>query len=165
MRKSWIPVLIALLAAAPTLATAAVPPPNAAEMTKLQYLVGAWDCTWKAGDASGAVHLSFESVMNGAWLRETESGKSRSGEDVVRSMHYTGYDPVQKKWMHLGPNGDGTFAVAQSADAARWQTMLPTADESLTFEKVSSTAFTETSIFQSDGKTVTFLQSCRKTAS
>ena len=162
MKKLLMPALIALAAALPSIAPAAESPPNAAQMLKLRWVLGRWDCTWNAGSDSGSVKLSFEEVMNGSWIRETESRPTPSGAFRDTAMHYTGYDPAQKKWRHLGPNADGTYDIAESADARTWHD--PTG-YALVLEKRSETEFTESATFVQQGQTINYLQTCKRSQS
>jgi hypothetical protein len=159
MKKLLIPAMVALTVALPTIAPAAGGSPNAAQMQKLQWVLGSWDCTWKAGPDSGVVKLSFEEVMNGAWIREIETRPSSKGEFRATAMHYTGYDPAEKKWRHLGPNADGTYDVAESPDAITWSDPAGTV---LTVKHDSENEFTESMTFQSQGQTVDYVQSCKR---
>src|SRR5579862_551380 len=60
--------LAALSAAALSSGPAVAAPPNASQMTKIAYMIGTWDCKWKAGLSSGTLVATFTPVMDGAWL-------------------------------------------------------------------------------------------------
>ena len=101
-------------------------------------------------------------MLNGAWLQETETVESARGP-VVTTMHFTGYDTQAKRWMHLGPDADGGYAVAQSGDGETWHNLLPVAGSDATFRKLSSTAFSLSEEFTRDGKALTYAETCKKT--
>jgi hypothetical protein len=166
MKRSIIALAAAaaVLLAVPANARAATASPNAA-MEQLAYLAGNWNCAWTAGKYAGKVDLEFVSVLGGAWLQETELVPAANGQPRARSMHFTGYDPVAKRWNHVGPNADGTFDVATSADASAWDTVLPSPGEGLTLAKVSDTEFTETATAKSPDGPLTWVQRCKKAVS
>jgi hypothetical protein len=157
---SLLVALSATLLTSPAFAAAS--PPNAPEMKKLDYIIGTWNCTWTAGTDSGAVISTFTSVMNGAWLQETEAVQMGSGEPQVTTMHFTGYDPRERTWMHLGPNADGTYEVARSADLNVWHNVLPVAGGDAAFQRISDREFSLSEPFQSNGQTLTYLETCKK---
>src|ERR1700757_4986716 len=76
-------------------------PPNAEKMQELSDLVGSWNCTWHAGPASGEILSTFTPVMNGAWIQQTETVKGKDGTPVITTMHYSGYDPSLKMFVHM----------------------------------------------------------------
>lgn len=127
-------------------------------MAPLQYLLGTWHCSWTAGTASGAEDQVFVSALNGAWLQESEVVQNASGQPFVRSVHYTGYDPAKKLFMHLGPDADGSYEIAQSVDTNVWQEP----SGSFYHTKISDTERAESESYQANGKTVTFHMSCKK---
>jgi hypothetical protein len=136
--------------------------PNAQEMKSLDYLIGTWSCSWTAGPDSGAVTSVFAPVMNGAWLQETETVQSPTRGPVVTTVHFTGFDPQKKRWVHLGPDADGSYAVAQSSDGETWHNLLPVAGSDATFRKMSDSAFALSEDFARDGKTLTYVETCKK---
>ena len=109
----------AAVSAAPGVSLAAQPPANAQQMAPLQYLIGTWHCTWKSGSRSGNEDQVFTPALDGAWLEEKEI-VSKGGELFVISDHYTGYDPRMKKYVHVGPDADGSYELAQSPDGDVW---------------------------------------------
>ena len=134
-----VSAIAAALAAVPFLSYASPAPPNQKEMAPLLYLIGTWNCRWQSGSHSGRERQVFEPAFDGAWLEEKEIV---SGQ--VRTVHYTGYDPAKKTFVHVGPDADGTFELAQSPDTITWRS----ADGSFVHTKVSDTKRTMT---QTDG--------------
>jgi hypothetical protein len=136
-------------------------PPNAAQMTRIANMVGTWDCKWKAGPSSGSLIATFTPVMNGAWLEETEAVES-GGKTVVQTMHFTGYDPSTKHWIHGGPNADGTYEVAQSDDLATWKNLFPIDAGGGRLARPSDTEYVLSEDFKQNGKTLTYVNDCNK---
>jgi hypothetical protein len=153
--------LTALSAAALSSARAVAAPPNASQMTKIAYMIGTWDCKWKAGPSTGTLVATFTPVMDGAWLQETEAVEN-GGKTVVQTMHYTGYDPSSNHWIHAGPNADGTYEVAQSDDLATWKNLLPAGAGEGKLSRPSDTEYIISEDFQQDGKTLTYVNDCKK---
>jgi len=162
MNKTLTTIALAALAAlAISSKPAAAEAPSAAPMAKLAYLIGTWDCNWKAGPSSGTNVSTFTPVLDGAWLRETEAVE-RGGKTVVQTMHFTGYDPSSNHWIHGGPNADGTYEVAESDDLATWKNVLPVAGGTGRFVRTSDTEYVLSEDFQQDGKTMTYVDDCKK---
>ena len=112
----------------------AASPPNAKQMASLNYLVGTWHCAWSDGKQSGSEDQIFSVALGGAWLEEKEV-VSMNGQPFVRSIHYTGYDPAKREFLHVGPDANGTYELAESADTNTWTS----ADGKFLHTKVSDT--------------------------
>lgn len=153
--------ILAALAASLGAAPAQAAPPNAGQMATLSYLLGTWDCTWTAGPASGSLVATFSNVMDGAWIEETEAVQ-KSGAEVVMTMHFTGYDTAGKRWLHAGPNADGSYEVAQSDDFVTWHSVIPSGGEPATIDKRSNTEYILNEPFTQDGKALTYRNDCKK---
>jgi hypothetical protein len=138
-------------------------PPNAAKMQVLNHLVGTWNCSWHAGTASGEILSTFTPVMNGAWIQQTESTKDKNGNPVITTMHYSGYDPSLKMFVHMGPNADGTYEVAYSKDFRIFHNVHPEGmTESATLVEISSTEYTLSEPFTEKGKRQVYVDRCSK---
>lgn len=107
--------------------------PNNVHMAPLQYLIGTWNCTWQSGGKSGTLDQVFTPALDGAWLEEKEI-VTIGGRQTVTSLHYTGYDPRLKKYVHVGPDADGSYEIAESADGNEWSN----ADGTFVHHKVSN---------------------------
>lgn len=108
-----------LLLTGALLASTVAAAPNDSQMAPLQYLIGTWNCTWQAGTSTGTLDQVFAPALDGAWLEEKEIA-STGGRQTVTSIHYTGYDPQTKEYVHVGPDADGTYEVAHSRDGDVW---------------------------------------------
>jgi hypothetical protein len=138
-------------------------PPNAAKMQELNDLVGTWNCSWHAGAASGEILSTFTPVMNGAWIQQTETVKGKDGNSVVTTMHYSGYDPSLKMFVHMGPNADGTYEVAYSKDFRIFHNVHPEGmTEDATLAKISSTEYTLSEPFAQKGQHFVYEEHCVK---
>ena len=161
MKKISLTLGLLATLATPTLATAQAAPPNAAEMAKISYLLGTWDCSWSAGPAKGVLVSTFSNVMDGAWIQETEAVE-KDGAQVVTTMHYTGFDTAGKRWLHAGPNADGTYEVAQSSDTLIWHDVMPNDGGTATLKRITGTEYVLSEPFMQDGKALTYRNDCKK---
>lgn len=150
-------LLTSALFAAPLVSSAAQSAPNAKQMAPLQYLVGTWHCDWKSQNRAGSEDQVFQPALDGAWLEEKEL-VNVNGLQTVASIHYTGYDPRSKSYMHMGPDANGSYEVAHSPDAEVWQS----ADGSFVHHKVSDTQRTMTETYQSGNGTTSLSMTCVK---
>jgi hypothetical protein len=162
LKRFLIAAAAAAMVAAPLAAQAATPP-NAAQMAPLQYPLGTWHCTWTDGTNTGAEDQVFEAALDGAWLQEKEVVTGAGGQPLVQSVHYTGYDPKLKSFVHVGPDADGTYEIALSPDGNLWHD--GSSSGSFVHEKLSDTLRSMTDSFRSGGRTVSLKMSCRKTSS
>jgi opacity protein-like surface antigen len=153
-------VAAAIFASLPLISQAATQPPNAQQMAPLQYLVGTWHCTWTAGKDTGAEDQVFESALYGAWLQEKEVVVNASGQSVVQSIHYTGYDPENASYMHVGPDASGAYEIARSPDGNVWHDA--NGGGAFVHTKVSDTQRTMSEEYQSGGKSVKLVMTCTK---
>ena len=132
-------------------------PPNHDQMVTLQYLVGTWHCTWQSGGKSGSLDQVFAPALDGAWLEEKEI-VNVGGRATVTSVHYTGYDPRLKKYVHVGPDADGSYEVAQSPDGDEWSN----ADGTFVHHKISNDRRTMTDNARVNGKLVQSSMTCTR---
>ena len=86
--------------------------------------------------------------------------QSSSGEPIVQSIHYTGYDPQHKRYMHVGPDADGTYEIAESPDTNTWSN--PGTNNVFIHTKISDTERTLSETDHVNGKTVTLTMTCNK---
>lgn len=154
-------ILVAGSALAFAPAPAAAAPPNAAEMSKLAFFLGTWDCNWTAGGQSGAIVATFTPIMDGAWVEETEAVVA-GDRTTIQTMHFTGYDPATKHWLHGGPNSDGTYEVAQSDDLATWKNLFPGDGGVGKLVRPSESEYVLSEDFVQGGKTLTYVDDCKK---
>lgn len=156
-KRIFAAVLSGAISLSPLASLADEASPNHAQMASLQYLVGAWHCTWQSGRNSGTLDQVFAPALNGAWLEEKEI-VSVGGRATVTSVHYTGYDPRLKKYVHVGPDADGSYEIAQSPDGDEWSN----ADGTFVHRKISNNRRTMTDNARVDGKIVQSSMTCTR---
>lgn len=142
---------------APLLSSAAQAPPNEKEMAPLQYLVGTWHCDWQSGSKAGREDQVFQPALDGAWLEEKEL-VNVNGQQTVASIHYTGYDPRSKAYMHIGPDANGSYEVAHSPDSELWRS----GDGSFVHHKISDNERKMMETYRSGNTTVRLSMMCMK---
>jgi len=152
----WVLAATALVGT-PLLSSAAQAPPNEKGMAPLQYLVGNWSCDWKSQNNSGHEEQAFQPALDGAWLEEKEL-VAVNGRQTVSSIHYTGYDPRIKAYVHMGPDANGSYEVANSPDAVVWHS----AEGGFIHHKVSDTRREMTETDRIGNKTVQLSMICVK---
>lgn len=148
----------AVLSAAPLLSSADQAPANQKQMASLQYLLGTWHCDWQSGNTSGSEDQVFQTALDGAWLEEKEL-VDVNGRQTVASIHYTGYDPRTKFYIHMGPDANGSYEVAQSVDSDIWHG----ADGSFVHTKISDTERKMSETVRNGKRTEQLTMSCAKT--
>ncbi|HET7815105.1 MAG TPA: DUF1579 family protein [Candidatus Baltobacteraceae bacterium] len=126
-------------------------------MATLQYLVGTWHCDWQSGSKSGSEDQVFKPALGGAWLEEEEVINS-NGRQSVASIHYTGYDPHSKAFIHMGPDANGSYEVAHSPDSVTWLSV----GGSFVHHKVSDTERKMTETYGSGAAAVQLSMTCLK---
>jgi hypothetical protein len=131
--------------------------PNDAQMAPLQYLVGTWNCTWHSGGHSGTLDQIFSPALGGAWLEEKEV-VTAGGRQTVTSLHYTGYDPQTKEYVHVGPDADGSYEIAHSPDAQVWNN----ADGTFVHRRVTGDERTMSETARLGRKTVHSVMTCKR---
>lgn len=143
--------------AAPLVSFAGQAAPNEKQMAPLQYLVGTWHCDWQSGSKSGSEDQVFQPALGGAWLEEKEL-VSVNGRQTVASIHYTGYDPRTRVFMHMGPDANGSYEVAHSPDSEIWNG----ADGSFVHHKISDSERKMNETYRSGNATVRLSMTCVK---
>lgn len=161
LRKLAVGSLFAsALFAVPLLSFAGQAPRNEKQMAHLQYLVGTWHCDWQSGNNHGSEDQIFQPALDGAWLEEKEV-VNMNGRQTVASIHYTGYDPRSKAYIHLGPDANGSYEVAHSPDSEVWDSV----GGSFVHHKISDTKRKMTETYRSGNTRVRLSMVCTKTQS
>ena len=95
---------------APAPAPALQPP-----LDSLAFYVGHWECkgtvfaTADAPETHWDARVDVTPELDGRWLSVV-----MTGPDANHTAEHKGYDPVDKRWHHLGVGNDGTWVVMSS---------------------------------------------------
>jgi hypothetical protein len=101
---------------------AAAPPALKAPLDSLAFYVGSWQCkgtsfaTADTPEKHWDARVDVTPELDGRWLSVV-----MTGPDANHTAEHKGYDPVDKRWHHLGVGNDGTWVVMSSPgwDGAR----------------------------------------------
>ncbi len=141
-----------------TLVLAAALPATAAPLAGLQYLVGAWKCTYRAG----AVRLPYDATYaydrDGKALRQISSWAGGGDEELLA------YDAKRGGWtaVVLDDQGTATIMRATGSDPNHWayRSVYPDASIAETFDRISAKKYTLHATVRSGGKTETSADTC-----
>jgi hypothetical protein len=140
-----------------SLVLAAALPAKAAPLAQLHYLVGKWNCTYRAG----AVRLDYTATYaydGEGILRETASWTGGGDEELLA------YDAHRGGWTAVVFDGQGTatilHATGSNPNRIAYRSVYPDAGIAVTFERISSTKYTLHATVRSGGKTITSVDTC-----
>ena len=140
------------------LVLAAVLPVTATPLTGLHYLVGRWDCTYRAGAQHLAYVATYTDDSNGRILREIASSTSFSDEELLT------YDAHRKGWtaVVIDDQGNATVMRATGKDPTHiaYRSAYPDASVTVTFARVSATKYTLHGAVRMGSKTINSVDTC-----
>ncbi|MGC2129486.1 MAG: hypothetical protein WA629_05235 [Candidatus Aquilonibacter sp.] len=129
-------------------------------MMLAHYLVGTWNCTYRAG----AVHLAYTATYaydrNGHTLRESASWKGGGDEELL------GYDAQHRDWTAVVFEDQGTTTILRATGSnpnkIAYRSIYPDKGLAVMFDRVSSTKYTLHATMRSGGKTITSVDTCMR---
>jgi hypothetical protein len=140
-----------------SLVLAAALPAKTAPIAGLHYLVGRWNCTYRAG----AVHLAYTATYaydGGGILRESASWTGGGDEEFLA------YDARRGGWTAVVFDGQGTATILRAPGSnpnrIAYRSVYPDAGIAVTFDRVSATKYTLHATVRSGGKTITSVDTC-----
>lgn len=137
---------------------AAALPATAAPLAGLHYLVGSWNCTYRAGTVSLAYAATYAYESDGHMLRQTASSPSYSDEELLA------YDAQHHGWsaVILDDQGNATIMRATGSDPNHiaYRSVYPDASIAETFDRMSSTEYTLHATVRSGGKSTASVDTC-----
>jgi hypothetical protein len=145
-----------------SLVLAAALPAKAAPLAGLHYLVGTWNCTYRAG----AMHMAYDATYaydrDGRALRQIASWTGGSDEELLA------FDAARSGWtaVVLDDQGTATIMRANGSDPNHiaYRSVYPDASIAVTFDRVSATEYTLHGTVRSRGKTITSVDTCLRGA-
>jgi hypothetical protein len=151
-----IVVMLALLVLAAALPATATP------LAGLHYLVGTWNCTYRAGAVRFAYDATYAYDHDGHVLRQIASWKGGGDEELLA------YDAQHGSWGAVVFDGQGTATVMRAtgsdANHIAYHSVYPDASIAVTFDRVSSTEYTLHGTVRMGGKTITSVDTCLRSA-
>jgi hypothetical protein len=143
-----------------SLVLAAALPATTAPLSGLHYLVGTWNCTYRAGKMSFAYRATYAYDRDGHILREIASFSGGGDEELVA------YDPQRHGWtaVVLDDQGHATImrATGNNPDKIAYRSLAPDAGIAVTFERISATKYTLHGSYRSGGKTIDSVDTCTR---
>ena len=145
-----------------SLVLAAVLPAAATPLAGLQYLVGTWNCTYRAGAVRFAYDATYAYDHDGHVLRQIASWKGGGDEELLA------YDAQHASWGAVVFDGQGTSTVMRATGSdpnhIAYHSVYPDASIAVTFDRVSSTEYTLHGTVRMGGKTITSVDTCLRAA-
>jgi len=144
-----------------SLVLAAALPATATPLAGLHYLVGTWNCTYRAGAARLAYDATYVYDRDGHTLRQSVSFAGGGDEEFIA------YDP-RRGWTALvfEDQGAATIMRATGSDPNHiaYRSVYPDASIAVTFDRISATEYTLHGTVRSGGKTITSVDTCLRGA-
>ena len=126
----------------------------------LHYLVGTWNCTYRAAGAHLAYDATYAYDRNGHTLRETTSWTGGGDEELLA------YDAQRRGWTSVvfEDQGSATILHATGSDPNHiaYRSVYPDASIAVTFDRISATEYALHGTVRSGGKTITSVDTCVK---
>jgi hypothetical protein len=143
-----------------SLVLAASLPATAAPLAGLHYLVGTWNCTYRAGPIRLAYDATYAYDRGGHILRQIASWAGGGDEELLA------YDAKRGGWTAVVLDGQGTATILRATGSdpkhIAYRSVYPDASIAVTFDRVSATKYTLHATVRSGGKTITSVDTCVK---
>ncbi len=145
-----------------SLMLAAALPAVPAPLAGMHYLVGTWNCTYSAGAERLAYEATYAYDSNGHILRQIASSAAGGDEELVA------YDAHRKGWtaVVIDDQGNATTMRATGSDPNHiaYRSVYPDASIAVTFARISATEYTLHGTVRMGGKTITSVDTCKRSA-
>jgi hypothetical protein len=141
-----------------SLVLAAALPATAAPLARLHYLVGTWNCTYRAGAVRLAYDATYAYDRASHTLRQIASWAGGGDEELLA------YNAQRGRWtaVVLDDQGTATILRATGSDSNHiaYRSIYPDASINVTFDRISATEYTLHATVRSGGKTITSVDTC-----
>jgi len=127
----------------------------------LNYLVGTWNCTYRAGAAPFTYNATYAYDRDGHTLRETASWTGGGDEELFAYDAHHGWTGVV-----FEDQGATTVMHGTGSDPNRisYRSVYPDASIAETFDHISATEYTLHATVRAVGKTTTSVDTCLRSA-
>jgi hypothetical protein len=132
-----------------------------APLPGLQYLVGTWNCTYRAGAVRLAYDATYIYDRDGRTLRQIASWAGGGDEELIA------HDAQRGGWTAVVlDQGTATILRASGSDPNHiaYRSVYPDASISVTFDRISATEYTLHATVRSGAKTITSVDTCLRGA-
>ena len=144
-----------------SLVLAAALPATAAPLAGLQYLVGTWNCTYRAGTARMTYDATYAYDRDARTLRQNASWAGGGDEELLA------YDAQRGGWTAVVFDGQGTATIMRATGSdpnhIAYRSVYPDTSMTEAFDRIASNRYTLHFRQKADGKTVTSADTCVKT--
>lgn len=128
----------------------------------LRYLVGTWNCTYRAGKVQAKYTATFAYDMSGNWMRERDSWAGGGGDQAMFT-----YEPKRRNWTAVVTERERTTTIFRAGGANLshlvYRSVYPDASMTDIFDRASSTQYTLHFTQTTGGRTVRSNDTCVKT--
>ena len=108
-------------------------------MSRLDHLVGKWNCTYDSGSQQSSYSASFAFTQGGKWLRETDAWPGGGDEALMT------YVPATRTWITMvadSGRGATTFQAKETGTTTLvYHSVYPNSAMTVTYRFVSATRF------------------------
>ena len=140
---------------------AALPASAAPPVAGLHYLVGTWNCTYRAGAVRFVYAATWAYDRDGHTLRESASWTGGGDEELVA------YD-AKRGWTAVVFDDQGTTTIMRATGSApshiAYRSVYPDASIAVTQDRTSATEYLLHATVRSGGKTITSVDTCLRAA-
>ena len=130
----------------------------AAPVEGLHYLVGTWNCTYRAGTARLDYVATYTYALNGRTLREIATWTG-GGDEELQS-----FDTQRHGWSAVvfDDHGNATVMRATGSDPEHiaYRSVYPDANLGVKLDRISAAKYTLHGTFRSGGKTTDSVDTC-----
>ena len=144
-----------------SLVLAAALPATATPLARLNYLVGTWNCTYRAGAVRMAYDDTYVYDRDGHALRQIASWAGGGDEELLA------YDAKRGGWTAVVlDQGTATILRATGSDPNHiaYRSVYPDASIAEMFDRISATEYRLHATVRSGGKTITSIDTCLRGA-
>jgi len=141
-----------------SLVLAAVLQTTVAPLAALHYLVGTWNCTYRAGAVSLAYAATYAYDRDGRALRQTTSSAGYGDEELLV------YNAKLGAWTAVVLDDEGNATVMRATGSnpnhIAYRSVYPDASITEMFDRISATKYMLHATVRSGGKTITSVDTC-----
>jgi hypothetical protein len=141
-----------------SLVLAAALPAPASSLAGLHYLVGTWNCTYRAGAVRFGYSATYVYDRDGHTLRQTASWAGGGDEELLA------YNTQRRGWTAVVFDDQGGATIMRAAGSdpnhIAYRSVYPDASIAVTFDRVSATEYTLHGTVRAGGKTINSVDTC-----
>jgi hypothetical protein len=145
-----------------SLILAAALPAAASPLAGLHYLVGTWNCTYRAGAVRLAYDATYAYDRDARTLRQIASWAGGGDEELLA------YDASRGGWTAVVFDGQGTATIMRATGSdpnhIAYRSVYPDPSIAVTFDRISATEYRLHGTVRSGGKTISSVDTCLRGA-